>query len=171
MKPTAHYAQMRPFRTGGNRLEKTKVGNKTVVHNYGHGGGGISLSTGSSLEAVNLAANEVPRSVAVIGSGVMGLFTARYYLQSHPSTPLTIYSDIIPRFGEKDNSKHITSSVAPGWFFPTEYGSTNLPLHRHLAALCLEEYLKLKEDPRYCHCVRDADIIDISDVEVYDDYP
>ena len=37
---------LRPFRKPGPRLETVKVGSKDVVHNYGHGGGGVSLSWG-----------------------------------------------------------------------------------------------------------------------------
>src|ERR1700682_3742297 len=38
----------RPFRAQGPRLDGEQVGRKTVVHNYGHGGSGWSLSWGSS---------------------------------------------------------------------------------------------------------------------------
>ena len=38
----------RPFRAQGPRLEVEQVLGKTVVHNYGHGGSGWSLSWGSS---------------------------------------------------------------------------------------------------------------------------
>ena len=34
----------RPFRAAGPRLDVEKVGDKVVVHNYGHGGSGWSLS-------------------------------------------------------------------------------------------------------------------------------
>src|ERR1700728_2128510 len=39
---------LRPFRPSGFRVAKEIVGEKTVVHNYGHGGGGITLSWGTS---------------------------------------------------------------------------------------------------------------------------
>ena len=35
---------LRPFRKPGPCLESVTVGTKDVVHNYGHGGGGVSLS-------------------------------------------------------------------------------------------------------------------------------
>jgi FAD dependent oxidoreductase len=38
----------RPFRAQGPRLDAQTIGSKTVVHNYGHGGSGWSLSWGSS---------------------------------------------------------------------------------------------------------------------------
>jgi glycine/D-amino acid oxidase-like deaminating enzyme len=45
----------RPFRAQGPRLDVEKLGTKTVVHNYGHGGSGWSLSWGSG--AIAAAAN------------------------------------------------------------------------------------------------------------------
>ena len=46
-------------------------------HNYGHGGGGITLSWGSSKLATELGLQGHSGPVAVLGSGVMGLSTAR----------------------------------------------------------------------------------------------
>jgi hypothetical protein len=40
----------RPFRAQGPRLDVERIGHKTVVHNYGHGGSGWSLSWGSSAK-------------------------------------------------------------------------------------------------------------------------
>src|SRR6476619_1196442 len=66
----------RPFRAEGPRLEVEKLGEKTVVHNYGHGGSGWSLSwgTGSVAAAKALATGE--REIAVVGAGAIGLTTA-----------------------------------------------------------------------------------------------
>src|SRR5947209_8461870 len=46
---------LRPFRAEGPRIEAERVGDKVVVHNYGHGGSGWSLSWGSSEIAVGKA--------------------------------------------------------------------------------------------------------------------
>lgn len=35
---------IRPFRKAGIRLEKDTIGSKTIIHNYGHGGAGVSLA-------------------------------------------------------------------------------------------------------------------------------
>ncbi|OUI79244.1 FAD-dependent oxidoreductase, partial [Acetobacter tropicalis] len=43
---------LRPFRPMGPRLDVEKIGDKTVIHNYGHGGSGWSLSWGSADIAV-----------------------------------------------------------------------------------------------------------------------
>ena len=63
---------LRPFRPSGFRVEAETFGNKTVVHNYGHGGGGMSLSWGSSHLAVEKALETGEDRFAIIGCGVMG---------------------------------------------------------------------------------------------------
>src|SRR4051812_15074745 len=60
---------LRPFRAAGPRLDVEKVGDKTIVHNYGHGGSGWSLSWGSSGMAVEKAMKAGERDIAVIGCG------------------------------------------------------------------------------------------------------
>ena len=67
---------LRPFRAAGPRLDVERVGDKTVVHNYGHGGSGWSLSWGSSGIAVEKAMAAGERDVAVIGCGALGLTSA-----------------------------------------------------------------------------------------------
>ncbi|WP_355605255.1 FAD-dependent oxidoreductase [Xanthomonas cannabis] len=68
----------RPFRAQGPRIEAERIGRKTVVHNYGHGGSGWSLSWGAAEHAVRLvrAADADVRELAVIGCGAIGLTTA-----------------------------------------------------------------------------------------------
>jgi len=44
---------LRPFRAAGPRLDTERIRDTLVVHNYGHGGSGWSLSWGSSTVAVN----------------------------------------------------------------------------------------------------------------------
>ena len=53
--PVTYYAQMRPYREGGNLLKKEIVKTKTVIHNYGHGGAGVSLAPASAIEAIKLS--------------------------------------------------------------------------------------------------------------------
>jgi D-amino-acid oxidase len=47
---------LRPFRKSGVRLERDRLrDSRTVIHNYGHGGAGFTLSWGCAREVVNLA--------------------------------------------------------------------------------------------------------------------
>lgn len=102
-------AGLRPFRRNGFNVSAEKRGAKTLIHNYGHGGGGISLSWGTSSLAVELAGVGNGRNCAVIGSGVMGLTTAR--LAQDRGWNVTIYS--------KDLPPDTTSNVAGGQWSPT----------------------------------------------------
>jgi D-amino-acid oxidase len=98
----------RPFRPAGFRVEGERFDDKTVVHNYGHGGGGISLSWGSSALAVRETLGMAPGDVAVIGSGVMGLTSAR--LLQDAGWNVTIYT--------RNVARHTTSNVAAGEWSP-----------------------------------------------------
>lgn len=66
----------RPFRHAGPRIEVETIGDKRIVHNYGHGGSGWSLSWGSSSLAAALALDGGATDFAVIGCGALGLTTA-----------------------------------------------------------------------------------------------
>ena len=68
----------RPFRAQGPRIEAQRLHGKTVIHHYGHGGAGWSLSWGSAtLGALPLIRRTGERRIAVIGCGAVGLTTAR----------------------------------------------------------------------------------------------
>ena len=84
----------RPFRAQGPRLDVEQIGAKTVVHNYGHGGSGWSLSWGSSTIAVRNALASGPRQVAVIGCGALGLTSAT--LLQRAGAQVTIYAKELP---------------------------------------------------------------------------
>ena len=102
-------AGSRPYRPQGFVVKKEQYDDKTIIHNYGHGGGGISLSWGSSALAVHELAGIKPSKAAVIGSGIMGLTTAR--LLQDAGWDVTIYS--------RDASRHSTSNVGAGQWAPT----------------------------------------------------
>lgn len=81
---------LRPFRRAGPRLEVETVGDKRVVHNYGHGGSGWSLSWGSGEIAARYALEGGERDVAVIGCGALGLTAATVLQQAGAN--VTIYA-------------------------------------------------------------------------------
>ncbi|HSS38344.1 MAG TPA: FAD-dependent oxidoreductase, partial [Polyangia bacterium] len=72
-------AGIRPFRRTGPRIERQQLDGRIVVHNYGHGGAGFTLSWGSAAAAADLLvdADRSRGHVAVLGAGVVGLSTAR----------------------------------------------------------------------------------------------
>jgi len=99
---------LRPFRAAGPRLDVERVGDKTVVHNYGHGGSGWSLSWGSSSIAVEKAMAVGERNVAVIGCGALGLTSA--ILLQRAGAKVTIYA--------KERPPEVRSARATGSWTP-----------------------------------------------------
>ena len=99
---------LRPFRAAGPRLDVERVGDKTVVHNYGHGGSGWSLSWGSSAIAVEKAMSLGERDIAVIGCGALGLTSAT--LLQRAGAKVTIYA--------KERFPEVRSARATGSWTP-----------------------------------------------------
>ena len=98
----------RPYRPSGFVVEGERFEDKLIVHNYGHGGGGISLAWGSSALATREVRGMQTGEIAVIGSGVMGLTSAR--LLQGAGWQVTIYT--------RDVARHTTSNVAAGEWDP-----------------------------------------------------
>lgn len=86
----------RPFRPQGPRIESERMGRKTVVHCYGHGGSGWSLSWGSGQQAVAIAQQTGRNEIAVIGCGAIGLTTAIVAQQA--GMKVTIYAKERPPY-------------------------------------------------------------------------
>jgi D-amino-acid oxidase len=101
-------AGLRPYRPSGFALRADRMGEKVVIHNYGHGGCGITLSWGTAKLAVELALGQPHRQVAVLGSGAVGLATARL-LQDH-GFEVTVYTRDLP--------PNTTSNIAGGLWAP-----------------------------------------------------
>jgi glycine/D-amino acid oxidase-like deaminating enzyme len=99
---------LRPFRAAGPRIEVEQVGRKRVVHNYGHGGSGWSLSWGSAERAVALALADGVRDVAVIGAGALGLTAA--LTAQRAGAKVTIYT--------KEQFPFVRSARATGTWSP-----------------------------------------------------
>jgi D-amino-acid oxidase len=99
---------LRPFRPSGFVVRAERIGDRTVIHNYGHGGGGMTLSWGTSHLAVGLALESGERTCAVIGCGGVGLATAR--LLQRRGFAVTIYA--------KDVPPNTTSNIAGAQWSP-----------------------------------------------------
>jgi len=99
---------LRPFRAQGPRFDTEQMSGKLVVHNYGHGGSGWSLSWGSAHVVLAKAMQASPKEIAVIGCGALGLTTATVALQM--GVPVTIYArDLLP----ETRSARATGSFTP----------------------------------------------------------
>jgi D-amino-acid oxidase len=101
-------AGLRPYRASGFVVRAEALGDKRLVHNYGHGGAGITLSWGSSRLAADLGLSGHRGPVAVIGAGIMGLTTAR--LVQEAGFAVTIYTEAL--------TPHTTSNIAGGQISP-----------------------------------------------------
>ena len=55
---------LRPYRDEGFVVAAERLGDKLVVHNYGHGGAGITLSWGTASLAVDLLSESRPVGIA-----------------------------------------------------------------------------------------------------------
>lgn len=98
----------RPFRAHGPRIESDRRYGKTIVHHYGHGGSGWSLSWGSAKVALPLIQATAARHIAVIGCGAIGLTTARVAQQA--GLHVRIYC--------KDRPPEVASTAATGLWTP-----------------------------------------------------
>jgi glycine/D-amino acid oxidase-like deaminating enzyme len=99
----------RPFRSSGFVVRAETLGDKLLVHNYGHGGAGVTLSWGTADLAVEqVLASGRTGPAAVLGCGVVGLATARL-LQSHGFS-VAIYTRDLP--------PDTTSNVAGALWYP-----------------------------------------------------
>jgi len=101
-------AGLRPFRPSGFVVRAECLGDTLVVHNYGHGGAGITLSWGTSKLAVDIGAPGHRGPVAVLGCGAVGLANAR--LLQEAGFEVTIYTKAMP--------PETTSNIAGGQWFP-----------------------------------------------------
>lgn len=117
---------VRPHRKGGVHLALDDAplpgptGSKQVIHNYGHGGAGITLSWGCASVATELMTQAMarrdpakePHSVAVLGTGVIGLTTATELRRRWPALPITVYARDL-------DVRSTTSFIAGGQFEPS----------------------------------------------------
>lgn len=103
-------AGLRPYRPAGFVVRAESFEDKLLVHNYGHGGGGVSLSWGTAEMAADLVGSGgVEGEVAVLGAGAVGLATAR--LLQRRGRAVTIYARDLP--------PNTTSNIAGAQWSPT----------------------------------------------------
>ena len=100
---------LRPFRRSGFRVEAEALGDTLLVHNYGHGGCGVTLSWGTARLAVDrIVESGRGGPVAVLGCGAVGLATAR--LLQAGGSDVTIYARTLP--------PETTSNAAGALWYP-----------------------------------------------------
>jgi len=132
---------LRPFRPSGFVVRAEKIGDKLVVHNYGHGGGGVTLSWGTSELAARIvdaqevqpakpteqAHSNAARRIAVLGAGAVGLASGR--LLQERGYHVTIYARDLP--------PKTTSNIAGAQWYPfLVYES------EHATAAFLKQYVE-----------------------------
>jgi glycine/D-amino acid oxidase-like deaminating enzyme len=97
---------LRPVRSSGFLVRGDRFGDKTIIHNYGHGSNGMSMSWGTGHLAMEEALKTGETTAAVIGCGAVGLATAR--LLQRRGLDVTIYA--------KDVPPGTTSNMSAAWF-------------------------------------------------------
>jgi glycine/D-amino acid oxidase-like deaminating enzyme len=99
----------RPFRAAGPRIELERLGEQNIVHSYGHGGSGWSLSWGSGEVATRLVLGTGERDIGVVGCGAIGLTTAIQLQRA--GAKVTVYARELP--------PDVMSSFATGVWSPS----------------------------------------------------
>jgi D-amino-acid oxidase len=97
---------LRPHRASGFVVKSEQVGSKTLIHNYGHGGSGWSLCWGTAFLVSEELKKTTATKVAVLGSGINGLATARL-LQRYGYEVVIYTKDIPPNV--------ISNRASAGW--------------------------------------------------------
>jgi len=100
---------LRPHRDSGFVLKGVKFDDRTVIHDYGFGGAGMSLAWGCGAMAADMALEQGDRRAAVLGCGSPGLTAARQ-LQRR-GFAVTIYTLAVPPY--------TTSNMSSAGFTPT----------------------------------------------------
>lgn len=119
---------LRPYRPSGFRVAREALGDKTLVHNYGHGGGGITLSWGTAKLAVDLGFDASKPECAVLGCGAVGLATTR--LLQERGANVRIYARDLP--------PNTTSNVAGAQWWPASVfeGDPSAPFREQFVEAC-----------------------------------
>jgi D-amino-acid oxidase len=131
LRPNAPFVVgIRPHRGGGVCLKledepiQSQWGPKFLIHNYGHGGAGITLSFGCASVVADhvqelirdMRRSRMRPSVAVIGSGVIGLTVAAELRRRWRRMRITVYA-------KEFDVRKTTSFMAAGQFGPSGIGA------------------------------------------------
>ncbi|HKB90042.1 MAG TPA: FAD-dependent oxidoreductase [Opitutaceae bacterium] len=100
---------LRPHRASGFVVRAEPLGSKTLIHNYGHGGSGWSLSWGTATLVLDEVLKTGVAQIGIVGCGINGLTTAR--LLQRRGFQVTIYA--------KESPPYVTSSFATAVWSPT----------------------------------------------------
>ncbi len=148
---------LRPYRPDGFVIRHERLGDKLLVHDYGHGGSGMTLCWGTAQMAIESVLYNLGTDAAVIGGGVIGLATG-CLLQRH-GVKVTIYT-------EKE-TPNTTSDVSGAFWAPfglVDDGRMTSEISDRIvkaARLSHAEFQKRRPDPRYA--IRQVPIYYIDD--------
>ncbi len=117
---------LRPFRAAGYVLRSEKRGEQTIVHHYGHGGCGVTLSWGTAELAVAEVARTGAKQIAVIGCGAVGQPAATWLLQQR-GLEATIYARDLP--------PNTLSNVAGARWYPFDVFDSKVATPEFIAGL------------------------------------
>ncbi|MFK7843517.1 MAG: FAD-dependent oxidoreductase [Sphingorhabdus sp.] len=138
---------LRPGRSGGFRLDIENTLGKVIVHNYGHGGDGYTLSWPCARWTANQIMNAMPDSVAILGAGVSGLTTA--WLLAKRGIPVSIYSD---RYSPDTTSNIAGAIVLTGPTYRSGSNSLTGPTDSDINAQVYDGFLPFVGSSRYAVC-------------------
>jgi D-amino-acid oxidase len=137
-------AGLRPFRPQGFRVEAERLGDTLLIHNYGHGGCGVTLSWGTAKLALDIALAQPHRRAAVIGCGAVGLATARLF-QDH-GFEVSIHARELP----PDTTSNIAGALwAPSYLLDREHETDAFGAQLAAASRYAHRYFQLLPDVRY----------------------
>lgn len=137
-------AGLRPFRPQGFRVEPQRFGDTLVIHHYGHGGCGITLSWGTARLALDLALAQPQRRATVLGCGAVGLATARLF-QDH-GFEVTILARELP----PDTVSNVAGALwAPAYLIDREHRSEAFGAELAAVLRYAHRYFQTLPDQRY----------------------
>lgn len=137
-------AGLRPFRPQGFRVDAERFDDTLVIHNYGHGGCGVTLSWGTARLALDLALAQPHRRAAVLGCGAVGLATARLF-QDH-GFEVGLYARELP----PDTTSNIAGALwAPSYLLDDEHQTPAFAHQLARASRFAHRYFQLLPDRRY----------------------